>query len=201
MAHVTEFMSTLQVSVIENIHDTCFDQLNQIMVDAHAQLKQEIMDQIATSRILKNALFYTSMGLVVILYIFMLINCVSNIYRAKEGISELVMISDTEARIRLENAEKMKYAVEMSRKNFEVDTQGLLQEFDKKKRKNPKEAVMSKQIVYGIGIAMVVGIMGHIVCLILFSMEFGTQIDNFESMVDQTEAINSIYSESVQLVN
>jgi hypothetical protein len=37
-----------------------------------------------------------------------------------------------------ENAEKMKYAVEMVRKNFDVDTQNLLVVSDFKKRKNPK---------------------------------------------------------------
>jgi hypothetical protein len=37
-----------------------------------------------------------------------------------------------------ENAEKMKYAVEMVRKNFDVDAQNLLVVSDFKKRKNPK---------------------------------------------------------------
>ena len=38
----------------------------------------------------------------------------------------------------------MKYAVEMARKNFDVDTQNLLGVSDFKKRKNPKESVLSK---------------------------------------------------------
>lgn len=89
----------------------------------------------------------------------------------------------------------------MSRKNFEVDTQGLLQECDQKRRKNPKEAVVGREIVYAVGIAVAVGLIAHIVCLFFFSVEYGNQIDYFEDMVDQTEAVNSIYGESVQLVN
>ncbi len=39
----------------------------------------------------------------------------------------------------------MKYAVEMIRKNFDVDTQNLLiADNDFKKRKNPKQAMQSK---------------------------------------------------------
>lgn len=39
----------------------------------------------------------------------------------------------------------MKYAVEMARKNFDVDTQNLLNNTsDFKKRKNPKEAILSR---------------------------------------------------------
>lgn len=104
LAHVTEFMATLDTALIEKIHDTCFEQLNYIIVDAHSELKQSMLDEIDTSRVLKNALFYTSMGLVVVLYLFMLIYCVKSSYRAKESISELMMMNDGEARVRQENA-------------------------------------------------------------------------------------------------
>jgi hypothetical protein len=50
-----------------------------------------------------------------------------------------MLISDHEARMRQDNAEKMKYAVEMVRKNFDIDTQNLLNKNDSfKNRKSPK---------------------------------------------------------------
>jgi len=55
-----------------------------------------------------------------------------------------MLVSDSEAKMLQENAEKMKYAVEMARKNFDVDAQGLLATGEFKKRKNPKEAALSR---------------------------------------------------------
>lgn len=75
----------------------------------------------------------------------MVLYCVKSNYKAKDKLADLMFISDAEAKLLQENAEKMKYAVEMARKNFDVDTQNLLAsggEF--KKRKNPKEAMLSR---------------------------------------------------------
>lgn len=75
----------------------------------------------------------------------MILYCIKSNYKAKSKLADLMYISDTEARTLQENAEKMKYAVEMARKNFDIDTQNLLiSSTDFKRRKNPKEAILSR---------------------------------------------------------
>ena len=74
----------------------------------------------------------------------------------------------------------MKYAVEMARKNFDVDTENLLLSVtDSKKRKNPKEPILSREVVYSIGTMVAVGIIIHLTCLFFFSSQYATQISNF----------------------
>jgi len=109
-------------------------------------------------------------------------------------------ISDTEARMLQDNAEKMKYAVEMARKNFDVDTQNLLAGVgDFKKRKNPKEAILSREIVYTIGAITIIGLIIHLTCLFFFSQKIVAQIDNFITLQTQGIAIESVLSESTEL--
>ena len=44
------------------------------------------------------------MGLALLLYVSMLIYCIKSIYRAKENVSELMMMNDSELAIRQQNA-------------------------------------------------------------------------------------------------
>jgi hypothetical protein len=94
----------------------------------------------------------------------------------------------------------MKYAVEMARKNFDVDTQNLLASgSDFKKRKNPKEAILSREIVYTIGGITILGLFIHLTCLFFFSQQFVVQISNFTTLQTQGIAIESLLSESSEL--
>ena len=91
----------------------------------------------------------------------------------------------------------MKYAVEMARKNFDVDTENLLLAVnDSKKRKNPKEPILSREVIYSIGTITAIGIIIHLTCLFFFSSQFSTQINNFSTMKTQGIAVQSLYSES-----
>ena len=138
---------------------------------------------------------YSSMGIILLLYFFMVLYCVKSNFKAKEKLTDLMYISDTEARMLQDNAEKMKYAVEMARKNFDVDTQNLLGgSGDFKKRKNPKEAILSREIVYTIGAITILGLIIHLTCLFFFSQQFVAQIDNFTTLQTQGIAIESLLS-------
>lgn len=101
-----------------------------------------------------------------------------------------------------ENAEKMKYAVEMIRKNFEVDSQNLLvSETDFKRRKNPKEAIQSKEIVYSIALMVVLGLAVHLSCLLLFETQFSSQLTDFQTMKNQAISTTTVYHTSAELTN
>jgi ATP-dependent Zn protease len=97
------------------------------MISANQDSILKVIDSnISNINFLKNVLLYSSIGIILLLYFFMITYCVKSNYKAKEKLTDLMYISDSEARMLQDNAEKMKYAVEMARKNFDVDTQNLL---------------------------------------------------------------------------
>ncbi len=90
----------------------------------------------------------------------------------------------------------------MARKNFDVDTQNLLStNSDFKKRKNPKDAVLSSQIIYAIVGITVAGLAIHMTCLFFFSQQFSGSLYNFQVFVNQSMTITSPYHSSCELSN
>ena len=169
LAHVTEVLSSGDLSVIEEIHSTCFDQLNGMIINAQSNIYGQVVAQINDINTLSNVVLFSSLGIVVILYFLMILYCFKSNSQLKQSLSNLLYISDSEAHMRQENAEKMKYAVEMIRKNFEIDTQNLLNnDSDFKRRKNPKEPIQSKEIVYSIAVIAILGLTVHLSCLFFF---------------------------------
>lgn len=161
---------------------------------------QEMGGSISGLTFLKDAMLYSSIAVMALLYFFMLTYCVKSNYKSKEKLTELMYMSDAEARTLQENAEKMKYAVEMARKNFDVDTENLLlSASETKRRKNPKEPMLSKEVVYSIGTIAAVGIIVHLTCLFFFSSHYSSQINNFQKMNSQGVAAQSLYSQSTEL--
>lgn len=202
LAHVTEVMYTGDFSIIKDIQVTCVNQLNHMITSNQEAILDVIDSSISEITFLKNVLLYSSVAIILLLYFFMITYCVKSNYKAKEKLTDLMYISDSEARMLQDNAEKMKYAVEMARKNFDVDTQNLLVSVTEvKKRKNPKEAILSREIVYTIGAFTVIGLIIHLTCLFFFSQQFLSQVSNFSTMKTQGIAIESLYSESCELAN
>ena len=77
----------------------------------------------------------------------------------------------------------MKYAVEMVRKNFEIDIQGLfLPVVPCKKKKHPKKAAMSGEKIFIIIVLSIVGLAVHVTCLFVFSQHFQDKFIQFEKM-------------------
>lgn len=200
LAHVTEVMFTGDLTIIKDILGACVGQLSSMIRSNQLDILTSINGSIDDISFLKNVIQYCSMGIILLLYFFMILYCVKSNYKSKEKLTDLMFISDAEARMLQDNAEKMKYAVEMARKNFDVDTQNLLASgSDFKKRKNPKEAILSREIVYTIGAFTVVGLVIHLTCLFLFSQQFTSQIGNFTTLGQQGMAIESLLSKSSDL--
>jgi hypothetical protein len=90
----------------------------------------------------------------------------------------------------------------MARKNFDIDTQNLLTtNTDYKKRKNPKDAVLSSEIIYAIVGITIVGLAIHMTCLFFFSQQFSGSLSNFQVFVSQSMTITSPYHASCELSN
>jgi hypothetical protein len=190
LAHVTEVMYTGDLTIIHDILSTCVSQLSDMISGNQDAILGSISSSIDSISFLKGVILYSSIAIILLLYFFMILYCVKSNFRAKEKLTDLMYISDSEARMLQDNAEKMKYAVEMARKNFDVDTQNLLASGnDFKKRKNPKEAILSREIVYTIGAITVVGLIIHLTCLLFFSQQFVSQIGNFTTIESQGIAI------------
>jgi len=169
LAHVTEVLSSGDLSIIEDIHNTCINQLNDMIKDAQSSIYGQVVAKINYINTLSNIVLFCSLGIVVILYFLMILYCFKSNSQLKQSLSNLLYISDSEAHMHQENAEKMKYAVEMIRKNFEIDTQNLLNnECDFKRRKNPKEPIQSKEIEYSIAVIAILGLAVHLSCLFFF---------------------------------
>ena len=126
LAHVTELLSSGDSSIIEDIHDACIIQLNDIIRSSQGQIYIRVVSDINSVSSLSNITLYCSLGIVAVLYILMVFYCFQSNGQLRLSFSSLLYISDSEAHMHQENAEKMKYAVEMIRKNFEVDSQNLL---------------------------------------------------------------------------
>lgn len=202
LAHVTEVLSNGDLSLIEEIHSTCMGQLNEMIKAAQGNVYGEVVAQISSVSLLSNTVLYSSLGVVSVLYFLMVFYCIQSNTQLKKSLSSLLFISDSEARMHQENADKMKYAVEMIRKNFEIDPQNLLiRESDFKRRKNPKEAIQSREIVYSIAVIAVMGLLLHLTCLFVFEAQFNSQLADFQTMKDQTISTTTVYHTSAELAN
>lgn len=75
--------------------------------------------------------------------VLMVIYCYKETGIIKLRLSDLLFMPDIQARAMQENAEKMKYVVEMARKKFDVDLQGIVTDRSRfKKRQNSKMPVL-----------------------------------------------------------
>jgi ATP-dependent Zn protease len=86
--------------------------------NAQSSIYVQVVAQINYINTLSNVVLFCSLGIVVILYFLMILYCFKSNSQLKQSLSNLLYISDSEAHMHQENAEKMKYAVEMIRKNF-----------------------------------------------------------------------------------
>lgn len=113
---------------------------------------------------------YCSMGVVVIIFILFILFCYYSSQNMMRKLFPILYITDEEAHVHQENAAKIKYAVEMIRKNFEVDTQSLLIDWNEaKKRKYPKKVGLSKGIIVTIIILACGALALHLTSLLIFS--------------------------------
>jgi uncharacterized membrane protein YvbJ len=76
--------------------------------------------------LLKNTILFCSIAVIIALVFIFIYFCYHSSEKIKQKLSPLLFLTDEEARIHQDNAAKIKYAVEMIRKNFEIDTQNLL---------------------------------------------------------------------------
>jgi hypothetical protein len=96
----------------------------------------------------------------------------------------------------------MKYAIEMTKKSFDVDLQNLFNlNSDFKKRKNPKKAILGNEIIYTIAFVAILGISIHIICLFLSSWQFETELYNYQIMRQQGDSVVEVYIDSQFLYN
>ena len=90
----------------------------------------------------------------------------------------------------------------MIRKNFDVDTQNLLiPDSDFKRRKNPKQAMQSKEIIYTIIVMALLGLALHLLCLFTFAATFRSDLVSFQTMKDQAISTTTVFHTSTELIN
>ena len=82
----------------------------------------------------------------------------------------------------------------MLRKNVEIDTQNLLAPIPPlKKRKQPKEATLSRHVIVIMVIMSLLGMGLHFTNSIFFSKEFDRQYSSFEEMLHHEETMFDVY--------
>jgi hypothetical protein len=64
----------------------------------------EISASINSISFLKDVTLYSSMGIILLLYFFMVLYCVKSNFKSKEKLTDLMYISDSEARMLQDNA-------------------------------------------------------------------------------------------------
>lgn len=111
LAHVTEVMFTSDLSIVKDILGACVGQLSDMISANQDAILIAISHSIDGISFLKGVTLYSSIAIIVLLYFFMILYCVKSNFKAKEKLTDLMYISDAEARMLQDNAEKMKYAV------------------------------------------------------------------------------------------
>lgn len=92
---------------------------------------------------MKNIMVYVIATFTILMDVLMVIYCYKETGIIKLRLSDLLFMPDIQARAMQENAEKMKYVVEMARKKFDVDLQGIVTDRSRfKKRQNSKMPVL-----------------------------------------------------------
>ena len=82
----------------------------------------------------------------------------------------------------------------MLRKNSEIDTQTLLEPVPPlKKRKQPKEAILSRHVIVMLVIVSLLGLGLRLTNSIFFSQEFDRQYSSFEEMSHNQEIMFNVY--------
>ena len=79
-------------------------QLNAMITSNQNEILESIGKSIGDISFLKNVMLYCSIGVMVLLYFFMVSYCVKSNYKSKEKLTELMYMSDIEARTLQENA-------------------------------------------------------------------------------------------------
>jgi hypothetical protein len=79
-------------------------QLNGMISSNQKSILVEMGESISSLTLLKNVMLYCSIGVMALLYFFMISYCVKSNYKSKDKLSELMYMSDTEARTLQENA-------------------------------------------------------------------------------------------------
>ena len=70
-----------------------------------------IYQTISNINTFKDTVLYTSIGIIFLLYCLMILYCLRSNSRAKDKLSDLMYISDSEVRMLQDNSERMRYAV------------------------------------------------------------------------------------------
>ena len=172
-------------------------EINPYMEENEYILNSSINSQLENVRFINAFMLYLSITLIALLYFFMILFCFKINERVKLRLSKLLYISDAQAKFEKQNGERMKYVVEMSRKNFDMDMSSVLSDnVSFKKRKNAKESSLSRQIVFSILFLIVVGLINHLACLFAMQSSLNQQFDNFNLVRHQSKQIMQTYIQS-----
>lgn len=103
--------------MVESIHTTCVDLVNQ-MEDSQTLIFVRMSTEFQGLTFKKNIALFCSLAIISLLFILLVYFCYRSSGKLKNNLSPLLFLSDGDAHTYQENASKIKYAVEMIRKNF-----------------------------------------------------------------------------------
>lgn len=142
------------------------------------------------------------MAITIGLFFVMFLFCHLSNKKLNSNLSPLLYIPDSEADIYQENADKIKSAVEMLRKNFEVDTQNIMIPIvHSRKRKHPKEAAISNERTSTVIVLAVLALTIHLSCLFFFSAQYDAHFVSFKKMRKNSNALLKVYNGAVELTS
>ncbi len=103
--------------MVESIHTTCVDLVNE-MEESQDLIFERIGTEFQGLTFRKNIALFCSLAIIFVLFILLIYFCYRSSGKLKNNLSPLLFLSDGDAHTYQENASKIKYAVEMIRKNF-----------------------------------------------------------------------------------
>jgi len=87
LAHVSEILDTNDLSIIEDLHDTCILQLNEMIGGAEDILLGTIDGYVSDIGVMKSVTLYCSVALLLILYFLMVLYCFKSSLKAREKLT------------------------------------------------------------------------------------------------------------------
>ena len=113
-----------------------------------------------------------------------------------------MMMSDGDARNNQVRADKLKYAVEMNKKGFNIDVNGLLGPEEKhKQRKKPKIVVVGIQKKLTIAIFMLFGFFINLAIFGVFYSDLKTSLNSINKFHKDSMGLVDIYSSFIEVTN
>lgn len=191
ISHVYEMtVGDINLQEIVYFHDTYIAIVNPKIIEEKQSLVQQLNQAANDFNRVKEILLGVGIACLVCFYLLLAALIVVLNNRAKKKLKSLMLMSDSEARMNQTMADKLKYAVDMIKKNFDFDLKAIVGPAEShRQRKKSKEVIIGIQKKLFILLALVCGFILHFVLYYKFTSEITSVLSSIQLFQKQGESL------------